>query len=76
MMLKALPFVLVALVAGATGARAAKPAYDIEDVTACSPDAMRLCKDKLPDLDAIQACMKSNYERLRPSCKARFDRQK
>lgn len=50
--------------------------YTIEDVTACSPDAMRLCKDKLPDLDAIQVCMKSNYEHLRPACKARFDKQR
>ncbi len=50
--------------------------YTIEDVTACSPDAMRLCKDKIPDLDAIQTCMKDNYERLRPACKARFDKDK
>ena len=57
---------------GAAGAEKA-PAYSIEDVTACSPDAMRLCRDKLPDLDAIESCMKSNYERLRPACKARFE---
>ena len=77
MTLKALPFALLVLAAGAgtTAALAEKPKYDIEDVTACSPDAMRLCKDKLPDLDAIQTCMKANYERLRPACKARFDRE-
>ena len=76
MTLKALPFVVLILVGagGATNALAAKPAYDIDDVTACSPDAMRLCKDKLPDLDAIQTCMKENYENLRPACKARFER--
>ena len=76
MTLKALPFALVVLVtvAGTTAPHAEKPKYDIEDVTACSPDAMRLCKDKLPDLDAIQDCMKTNYNRLRPACKARFDR--
>ena len=50
--------------------------YTIDDVTACSPDAMRLCKDKLPDLDAIQTCMKDNYVHLRPACKARFDKDK
>ena len=73
---KALPYALVALVAvvGTTAARAEKPKYNIDDVTACSPDAMRLCKDKLPDLDAIQNCMKENYDRLRPACRARFDR--
>lgn len=76
MSFKAWPYALVALVtvAGATGTRAEKPKYDMEDVTACSPDAMRLCKDKLPDLAAIQDCMKENYDRLRPACKARFDR--
>lgn len=58
-----------ALQAGA----AEKPSYDLEDVKACSPDAMRLCKDKLPDLEAIRLCMKENYARLRPACKARFD---
>ena len=72
---KALPLALVLLVAAAfTSAHAGKPKYDIDDVTACSPDAMRLCKDRLPDLDAIQVCMKENYDRLRPACKARFDR--
>ncbi len=76
MTLKAWLTALVALVtfAGATAAHAEKPKYDMEDVTACSPDAMRLCKDKLPDLAAIQDCMKENYSRLRPACKARFDR--
>ena len=59
---------------GAAFAQGGKPpAYSIEDVTACSPDAMRLCRDKLPDLDAIEACMKAHYENLRPACKARFE---
>ena len=59
---------------GAAVAQGSKPpAYSIEDVTACSPDAMRLCRDKLPDLDAIEGCMKAHYESLRPACKARFE---
>ena len=71
---KILPIALLVLgAANSTAALAEKPVYDIDDVTACSPDAMRLCKDKLPDLDAIQLCMKENYEKLRPACKARFD---
>ena len=76
MTLKALSYALVVLATfvGVTAAQAEKPKYDIDDVTACSPDAMRLCKDRLPDLDAIQVCMKENYDRLRPACKARFDR--
>lgn len=52
--------------------RAAEPNYSLEDVRSCSSDAMRLCKDKIPDLDAIRQCMKANYSRLHPACKARF----
>ena len=63
----------VGLSAGAALAQTEKPGYSIEDVTACSPDAMRLCRDKIPDLNAIQDCMKAHYEKLRPACKARFD---
>ncbi len=54
-------------------AQTEKPGYSIEDVTACSPDAMKLCRDKIPDLEAIQACMKAHYAVLRPACKSRFD---
>ena len=72
-----LPVILLAVVGGtfahAAPAETDKPGYSIEDVTACSPDAMRLCRDKIPDLDAIQDCMKAHYEKLRPACKARFD---
>jgi hypothetical protein len=50
------------------------PGYSMEDVTACSGDAMRLCKDKMPDVDAIESCMKARYEELTPKCKARFSR--
>ena len=57
-------------------ASAAEPSYTMEDVTACSQDAMKLCRDKLPDLDAIETCMKANYASLRPACKARFDKEK
>jgi hypothetical protein len=59
-----------------TPASAQEPSYTIDDVTACSQDAMRLCRDKLPDLDAIEGCMKANYERLHPACRSRFDRQR
>ena len=77
MTLKTLPVVLLAFAAGVTMASAEQqPSYTIEDVTACSQDAMRICRDKLPDLDAIESCMKANYDRLRPACKARFDKDR
>ena len=79
MNIKSLSIVAMALAPLAFGigsARAAEPSYTMEDVTACSQDAMKLCRDKLPDLDAIESCMKANYASLRPACKARFDREK
>ena len=48
------------------------PSYTMEDVTACSADAMRLCRDRMPHIEQIEECMKANYESLRPKCKARF----
>ena len=63
----------VAIPFGAASAQDA-PSYSIEDVTACSADAMRLCRDKMPDIEKIEDCMKANYASLRPKCKARLDR--
>ena len=71
---KMLPMVVLWLGAGASQALAQQPSYTIDDVTACSHDAMRICRDKIPDLEAIQTCMKANYDKLRPACKARFDK--
>ena len=72
---KTLPLGLIAVIGmGVIAVSAQEPSYNIDDVTACSSDAMRLCRDRLPDLDAIQSCMKANYDRLRPACKARFAR--
>ncbi len=73
---KALPVGLFLVCLGAQAGWAEQPAYTIEDVTACSQDAMKLCRDRLPDLDAIESCMKAHYDRLRPACRARFDRER
>jgi len=78
MNVKAWSIILFAPVLGATLSSIARaddsPSYTIEDVTACSADAMRLCRSKMPDISAIEDCMKANYENLRPKCKARFDK--
>ena len=70
------PMVLLALAAGIGSAAATEPSYSIEDVKACSRDAMRICRDKLPDLDAIETCMRANYDQLHPACKLRFDKKR
>ena len=74
MVVKTLPIVLLSMAMG-SGAALAKPAYSMADVTACSHDAMHFCRDHMPDLDAIESCMRANYDRLRPACRARFDRK-
>jgi hypothetical protein len=37
---------------------------------ACTPGVMRLCKDDVPDLDRITACVKRNRASLSPACGA------
>lgn len=50
------------------------PSYSIEDVKACSKDAIRLCKSKIASIAAIEACMRNHFDELRPACQARFKR--
>ena len=76
MRVQALPavFILVAMI-GVRPVAAEQPSYSMEDVTACSRDAIKFCKDKLADLDAIEGCMKENFSKLRPACQARFNHE-
>lgn len=37
---------------------------------ACTPDAMRLCGDAIPDVVKVTACMKAKYSQLSPPCRA------
>jgi len=39
---------------------------------ACTPDAMRLCGDAIPDVGRVTACMKVKYSQLSPECRAVF----
>lgn len=39
-----------------------------QDRQACMPDALRLCRDLIPDRQAIKSCLVSNSERLSPAC--------
>ena len=66
------PCILLLCAVLGAGAASAEPKYTLKDVTACSKDAMRLCRDKLPDLDRIEECMRANIDNLHPACRARF----
>jgi hypothetical protein len=49
-------------------------AYTPEQQQACSPDAMRLCGEFVPNVDAITACMIQKKAQLSPQCGAFFRR--
>jgi hypothetical protein len=46
--------------------------YTIEQVQACSGDAMRLCKDAIPDVHRIRDCMIAKKAELSKACQAMF----
>ena len=57
------------LLAGAAAAQAAGTAADRR---ACRSDAMRLCREFIPNTQRITACMRRNMAQLSPACQAQF----
>ena len=49
-------------------------AYTPEQQQACTPDAMRLCGEFVPNVDAITACMIQKRSQLSPQCAVFFRR--
>lgn len=47
-------------------------AYTQEEEQACTPDAMRLCGEFVPNVDAITACMIKKKAQLSPQCRVFF----
>ena len=47
-------------------------AYSQEEQQACTPDAMRLCGEFVPNVDAITACMIKKKAQLSPQCRVFF----
>jgi len=47
-------------------------AYTPEQQQACTPDAMRLCGEFVPDVDRITACMIARKSQLSPECRQYF----
>ena len=41
-----------------------------EQRSACMGDAFRLCSSEIPSLQRITACLKANYSKVSPACKA------
>jgi hypothetical protein len=61
----ALP-ICAALLCGVGGAGAEVP-VDVQQ--ACTPDAMRLCSDTIPDVARTTACMKAKRAQLSQECR-------
>ena len=47
-------------------------AYTQEEQQACTPDAMNLCGEFIPNVDAITACMIRKKSQLSPQCRVFF----
>jgi hypothetical protein len=56
----------VVIVLGAAGAAAAQ-SPDVQQ--ACTPDAMRLCGQFIPDRDRVTACMKAHHREWSEACR-------
>jgi hypothetical protein len=61
----------LALVAGAVfaGLNGAGAQGTAQEQQACTPDAMRLCADAIPDVTKVTACMKAKYSQLSEPCR-------
>jgi hypothetical protein len=49
-------------------------AYTQEDADACTPDAMRLCQNAIPDASRVSLCLVQNKRQLSPDCAIVFNR--
>ena len=49
-------------------------AYSQEDADACTPDAMRLCQNAIPDAGRVTLCLVQNKRQLSPACTIVFNR--
>jgi hypothetical protein len=49
-------------------------AYSQEDADACTPDAMRLCQNAIPDESRVTLCLVQNRRQLSPACTLVFNR--
>ena len=49
-------------------------AYTQEDAAACTPDALRLCQNAIPDASRVAQCPVQNKQQLSPACTSVFNR--
>ncbi len=64
-----LPAGLVVVGIGIAGIGLAAAQSSPETRDACTPDAMRLCSEFVPDVPKVTACMKAHYRQLSRECR-------
>ncbi|MDQ2082329.1 hypothetical protein RA307_19235 [Xanthobacteraceae bacterium Astr-EGSB] len=65
-------FTMAGLLALASGIMPAAAQGSEEERRACTPDAMRLCREYIPNVERIIACMVARRAELSPACQAFF----
>jgi hypothetical protein len=63
-------FTMAGLLALASGITSATAQGSEEERRACTPDAMRLCREYIPNVERIIACMVARHAELSPACQA------
>ncbi|WP_024576415.1 MULTISPECIES: hypothetical protein [unclassified Afipia] len=58
----------IALIAASSAQAAGTP----EQRRACRKDAMKYCREFVPDVKRITACMQKNVRKLSPLCRTQF----
>jgi len=67
---RALPVAaLLCLAIGQAAAQGAPGSGQVDVRQACTPDAMRLCSDTIPDVTRTTACMRAKRAQLSPECR-------
>jgi type II secretory pathway component PulL len=61
-----------AMIVLAAAPSASHAAGTYEQRRACRADAMKFCRDYVPNVQRITACMERNIRRLSPQCRAQF----
>jgi hypothetical protein len=57
------------------GSAQAQEQVSEETRRACEPEAIRLCRDVIPDVPKITACMEANYAQINQECRAAIVRE-
>lgn len=62
----------IALLIAASSTAAAQSQGTPEQRRACRNDAMKFCRDYVPNVKRITACMEKNVRKLSPLCQTQF----